>query len=107
MSIETFGFPTTIRFGAGAAREVGPQLREKGLSLPLVVTDRALARLPVAQAFVASLRATGLDVALFDGVFGNPTGSQAMAGGAAARAHRADAIIGFGGGAALDVAKAV
>ncbi|MFI4903006.1 MAG: iron-containing alcohol dehydrogenase [Burkholderiales bacterium] len=107
MSIETFGFPTTIRFGAGAAREVGPHLREKGLARPLVVTDRALARLPVVQAFVASLRATGLDVALFDGVFGNPTGSQAMAGGAAARAHRADAIIGFGGGAALDVAKAV
>ena len=66
-----------------------------------------LAQLPVATAFVASLRAAGLDVAVFDGVAGNPTGSQAMAGGAAARAHRADAIVGFGGGAALDVAKAV
>ncbi|HEV8501102.1 MAG TPA: iron-containing alcohol dehydrogenase [Casimicrobiaceae bacterium] len=107
MAIETFGFPTTIRFGAGAAHEVGPHLREKGLARPLLVTDRALAQLPVAQAFVAALRDAGLDVAVFDGVAGNPTGTQAMAGGAAARAHHADAIVGFGGGAALDVAKAV
>ena len=44
---------------------------------------------------------------MFDGVFGNPMASQANAGGAAYRAHRADAVIGFGGGAALDVAKIV
>ncbi len=107
MSIETFGFPTTIRFGAGASREVGAHLNSKHCKRPLVVTDRALAKLPVAHAFIQSLRDAGLDVAVFDGVFGNPTGSQAMAGGAAARAHRADAIVGLGGGAALDVAKAV
>jgi len=107
MGIATFGFPTTIRFGAGAAQEVGPHLMKLGMQRPLVVTDRALAKLPVAQSFIASLRTAGLDVAVFDGVFGNPTGSQAMAGGAAARAHRADAIVGLGGGAALDIAKAV
>ncbi len=49
----------------------------------------------------------GLDVAVFDGVFGNPTCAQVMAGAAAFKAHRADCIIGFGGGAALDVAKVV
>jgi alcohol dehydrogenase class IV len=40
-------------------------------------------------------------------VFGNPTASQVMAGAAAYKAHKADCIIGFGGGAALDVAKVV
>ena len=44
---------------------------------------------------------------MFDGVFGNPTASQVMAGAAAFKAHRADCVIGFGGGAALDVAKVV
>ena len=44
---------------------------------------------------------------MFDGVHGNPTASQADAGGAAFRAHHADSVIGFGGGAALDVAKIV
>ena len=107
MAIDKFGFPTTIHFGPGAAALVGPHLKERGLSRPLVVTDRALAKLPVAATFVERLRAAGLDVAVFDGIWGNPTGSQAMAGGTAFRAHRADAVIGFGGGAALDVAKAV
>ncbi|HZW74060.1 MAG TPA: iron-containing alcohol dehydrogenase, partial [Caldimonas sp.] len=39
--------------------------------------------------------------------FGNPTASQAMAGAVAYRAHRADAVVGIGGGAAVDVAKVV
>lgn len=105
--IQRFAFPTTIHFGAGASKLVGPQLAARGTKRPLVVTDRALAKLPVTTAFVATLRAAGLDPAVFDGIFGNPTASQANAGGDAFRAHRADTVIGFGGGAALDVAKIV
>jgi alcohol dehydrogenase class IV len=46
-------------------------------------------------------------VATFDGVWGNPVASQVAAGVDAYRAHGADAIVGVGGGAALDVAKAI
>ncbi|MEO8485818.1 MAG: iron-containing alcohol dehydrogenase [Betaproteobacteria bacterium] len=107
MTIERFSFPTTIHFGAGAAKLVGPHLRDHGIKRPLVVTDRALAQLPVATGFVALLRAAGLDAAVFDGIFGNPSVAQANAGAAAFRAHHADGVVGFGGGAALDVAKLV
>jgi len=107
MSIAKFAFPTTIHFGAGAQTLVGPHLVDQGLKRTLVVTDRALAKLPVALAFVELLKAAGLEVAVFDGIFGNPTVAQANAGAAAFRAHRADSVIGFGGGAALDVAKIV
>lgn len=105
MSLHRFAFPTPIQFGAGARREVAAHLREQGLHRPLIVTDRALAQLPVLAEFRSHLG--GLDVAVFDGVFGNPTCSQVMAGAQAYRAHGADCIIGFGGGAALDVAKVV
>ena len=105
MTITAFSFPTPIKFGAGARRLVAAHLLEMGLKRPLIVTDRALAALPVLAEFRTHL--SGLEVALFDGVFGNPTCSQVMAGAAAYRAHRADCIIGFGGGAALDVAKVV
>ena len=105
--IARFAFPTTIHFGVGAAQLAGPHLVALGKRRALLVTDRALARLPVAQEFVASLQAAGLEVAVFDGVFGNPIVSQANAGGAAFRAHRADCVVGFGGGAAVDVAKIV
>ena len=106
MSIAHFSFPTSIHFGAGSRRLAGDHLRERGLKRPLVVTDRALAALPVLAEFMGHLR-DGLDAGVFSGVHGNPTASQVMAGAAAYRGHRADCVIGFGGGAALDVAKVV
>ena len=48
-----------------------------------------------------------LDVAVYSEIWGNPVKSQVEKGVAAYRAHRADAVIGLGGGAALDVAKAI
>ncbi len=105
MPIDKFSFPTTIHFGPGARRLVVDHLKSQGLKRPLIVTDKGLATLPILSEFRSSL--DGLAVETFAGVFGNPTKSQVDAGAAAARAHNADAIIGFGGGAALDVAKAV
>ncbi len=104
-AIARFAFPTPIAFGVGARKLVGPHLLERGIRRPLIVTDRALAALPVMAEFKTHL--DGLEVAVFDGVFGNPTCAQVMAGAAAFKAHRADAVIGFGGGAALDVSKVV
>jgi hypothetical protein len=105
MSVTGFSFPTAIRFGAGARKEVAPHLRSHGIRRPLIVTDKALGALPVLAEFKSHLQ--GLDVGVYAGVFGNPTASQVMAGAHAFRDHRADAVIGFGGGAALDVAKVV
>ena len=105
MTITRFAFPTPIHFGAGARAGVAAHLQEQGCKRPLIVTDRALAALPVMAEFKTHL--TGLQVAVFDGVFGNPSCAQVMAGAAAFKAHGADCVIGFGGGAALDVAKVV
>lgn len=107
MTITKFSFPTTIHFGPGARKLAGPHLREHGLERPLVVTDRGLAALPLIAELRADLAAAGLDVAVFAGVFGNPTGPQAMAAADAYREHDADCVVGIGGGAALDVAKIV
>lgn len=105
MSLHKFAFPTAIVFGPGARKEVAGHLSGQGLQRPLIVTDRALGALPVLTEFRKHLG--GLQVAVFSGVFGNPTASQVMAGAEAFKAHRADCVIGFGGGATLDVAKVV
>jgi alcohol dehydrogenase class IV len=105
MTITSFSFPTPIKFGAGARKLVAAHLLEQGLKRPLIVTDKALGALPVLSEFTSHL--SGLEVAVFSGVFGNPTCSQVMDGAAAYQAHNADCVIGFGGGAALDVAKVV
>jgi len=103
--IARFAFPTDIQFGAGARKQVAAHLRERGKARPLLVTDRGLAALPILPAFMEDL--AGLDVAVYSGVAGNPVKAQVSKGVDAFRGHRADSIVGVGGGAALDVAKAV
>src|SRR5438105_3360839 len=103
--IHRFAFPTTIHFGAGARALVAEHLKAQGIKRPLIVTDRGIAPLPMLKAFIADL--PGLDVGVFSDIWGNPVRSQVDQGVAAYKAHRADAVIGLGGGAALDVAKAV
>ena len=105
MSLHRFAFPTPIVFGPGARSEVAGHLVSSGCARPLVVTDRGVAALPVFARFVDGLR--GVAHHVFSEVAGNPVRSQVMQGAAAYREHRADSIIGIGGGAALDVAKAV
>jgi len=107
MTITRFSFPTIIHFGPGARALAGKHLHEHGLRRPLIVTDKGLAALPLMAELKAGLESAGLAVAVYGGVFGNPTGSQVMDGAAAYKAHEADCVIGVGGGAALDVAKVV
>src|SRR5581483_2228801 len=105
MTLSRFAFPTAIVFGAGARREVAGHLAGAGCRRPLVVTDRGLAALPLFAGFLRDLG--GLEHAVYSGVSGNPVRAQVAQGADAFRAHRADSVIGIGGGAALDVAKAV
>jgi alcohol dehydrogenase class IV len=105
MSLHRFAFPTSILFGAGARRDVAPHLAAAGYRRPLVVTDRGLAALPVFADFLTGL--IGVAPAVFSGIAGNPVRGQVMQGAQAYREHDADSIVGIGGGAALDVAKAV
>jgi hypothetical protein len=107
MSIARFAFPTAIQFGPGVRREAAALLTAAGVRRPLLVVDRGLAALPPTAELEAALRSAGLALARFDGVQGNPGAQQVEAGVAVFKSHQADAIVGFGGGAALDVAKAI
>jgi len=103
----TFSFPTLIHFGPGVRKDVGAHLKAQDVKRPLLVTDKGLAALPMPKELMDSLRAAGLEPALFAEIAGNPVESSVTGGVAAYRAHKADGIIGLGGGAALDVAKAI
>ncbi len=106
MTFHQYNFPTRIQYGAGALSLLPQALQEIGAKRPLLVTDRALASLPPVAAARAVLSA-GFQVAVYSEIWGNPSVSQATAGAEAFRAHKADAIVSLGGGAALDVAKCI
>jgi len=105
MTVSRFAFPTMIHFGAGARKLVADHLRSQGVERPLIVTDRGIVPLPLLAELLTDLRA--FDTAVYSEIWGNPVKSQVENGVAALKGHRADAVIGLGGGAALDVAKAI
>src|SRR5262245_6935082 len=107
MAIHQYNFPTRIQYGPGAIRLLPDALKEAGRRRPIVVTDKGLATLPPVTESTMLLTQAGLAAAVFSGVWGNPVKSQVTAGVAAFRAHNADAIVAIGGGAAIDVAKAI
>jgi hypothetical protein len=107
MAIFEYSFPTRVSFGPGALGLLPGVLRDAGRARPLVVTDRALAPLRPVTSARRWLEDSGLASAIYAGVHGNPVKSQVTAGVEAFHAHRADAIVAVGGGAAIDVAKAI
>ncbi|MCC7150712.1 MAG: iron-containing alcohol dehydrogenase [Rubrivivax sp.] len=102
-----WNYPTSIKVGAGRIRELPAHCRALGMSRPLLVTDPGLAGLPIVTSTLALCRAEGLECGLFAEVKGNPTGGNVTAGVAAFHAGRHDGVIAFGGGSALDAAKAI
>lgn len=102
-----FSFPTTIYFGAGVRQQLPEFLKTNKISRPLIVTDRGIAPLPLCKAIETSLNEVGLQCKTFSGIWGNPVESQVIEGVKAFKTHQADGIVGVGGGAALDVAKAI
>jgi alcohol dehydrogenase class IV len=107
VSTARFSFPTDIRFGPGSRHQLLEALGEANVHRPLVVTDQGVARLGVFGALVDEAAAGSVAPSVFDGVHGNPAVPQVSLGVEAFRSHGADGVVGVGGGAALDVAKAV
>ena len=102
-----WNYPTSIRAGAGRIAELPELCRSMGMQTPLLITDPGLAALPMVEQTLDRLDEAGLGRSLFSDIKANPTGENVDAGVAACRAGRHDGIIAFGGGSALDAAKAV
>lgn len=102
-----YNFPTTIRFGAGASKELGDYLLKNGLSSPLIVTDPTVAQLGFFRVIVADLKKKNISVETFSDIHKNPVKSDVYKGTDAYDGSKRDSVIGIGGGAALDVARAI
>ncbi len=98
-----FEFATAgrILFGAGVFNQVGAEAVALGRR-PLVVGQSEGRVRPL----LTLLAAHGLEPSLLQ-ISGEPTTDGIRQGLAAARAHQPDCVIGFGGGSAIDAAKAI
>lgn len=105
--IYQYNFPTIIRFGAGSSNELGDYLKQNNLKNPLIVTDATIAGLSFFKTIINNLKASNISVEVFHDIHKNPVKSDVYKGTDAYDATGRDSIIGIGGGAALDVARAV
>lgn len=102
-----WNYPTAVRFGPGRIAELPDACKALGMKRPLLVTDAALAKLPMIGSAVATCRAAGLTCEVFSDVQANPVESNVTNGVDAYRRGSHDGVIAFGGGSALDTGKAI
>ncbi len=97
----------TSYFGAGCRHELAGELRRRGYTSALVVTDKDLVRFGVAKMVTDVLDKAGVKYTLFDDIKANPTVKNVQDCLAEFNAAKPDVIIAIGGGSVIDTAKAV
>jgi hydroxyacid-oxoacid transhydrogenase len=95
-----------IKYGFGATREVGFDLKELGAKRIMVVTDRRLAELPPVATVLESLKREGIEAVLFAETGIEPTDGSLQEAIRFAQSGHFDGFVGVGGGSSLDTAKA-
>lgn len=105
--IYQYNFPTTIRFGTGSSKELADYLLKNNLKNPLMVTDATVAGLDFFKEIINDLKKKNISVEVFFDIHKNPVKSDVYKGTDVYDATKRDAIVGIGGGASLDVARAI
>ncbi|MFK7945914.1 MAG: iron-containing alcohol dehydrogenase [Paracoccaceae bacterium] len=107
MQVFDSGAVPPMTFGAGRLADAPEITSELGASRVLVVADAILVELGVTARLEQSLSAAGIGVEMAADIMGEPKDS--LVDGLAERARETgcDAVIGLGGGAAMDAAKLV
>jgi hydroxyacid-oxoacid transhydrogenase len=106
-SVFTYGAPQ-LKFGNGAADEIGFDLSLYGVRRVLVVTDPTVAATGTPARVAEQMAAFGIEAQVYDGVHVEPTDASFAAAIEHARATGPwDAFVAVGGGSTIDTTKAI
>jgi hydroxyacid-oxoacid transhydrogenase len=96
---------SSIKYGSGATREVGHDMKELGARRVMVVTDSKLENSEPVSISLKALRLEGIDAVLFPRARVEPTDISLKEAIEFAIQGRFDGYIGIGGGSSMDTAK--
>lgn len=102
-----FDSPGRVVFGNGVSRDTGKHMAKLQATACLVVTDPGIVRAGLLDGVLQSLKESGLKHAVYDQVQPEPPQENVSTAIDIYRANECNAVIGLGGGSAIDVAKAV
>jgi len=97
---------SSIVFGPGVLKETGEHAKALGMKRVALFTDKRVGALQHVADALASLRAAGVDVAVYDEVKVEPTDASFRAATRFAAEGRFDGYVSVGGGSAIDTCKA-
>jgi hydroxyacid-oxoacid transhydrogenase len=97
---------SSIKYGPGATREVGHDMKELGARRAMVVTDPRLAKSQPVSVTLEALAEAGIDAVLFDRVSVEPTDVSFTEAIRFAKDGKFDGYVAVGGGSSMDTAKA-
>ncbi len=103
----TYFQPTELRFGSGRLEETGEATARFGKRCLIVSRPVNAVFEPRIDRVKRSLIKAGVECTHFDGVVPNPTTDCVTAGAQLAKLHKADVVLGVGGGSSMDTAKAI
>lgn len=106
MHINKFITPEII-FGKGAINQVGESCLRLGAKKVLIVSDQGVREAGWIEKAIKSCKMVGLAFSIFDNVTTNPKDFEVNLGSKVYKQNECDAVIGIGGGSAMDVAKAI
>ncbi|RLQ23397.1 iron-containing alcohol dehydrogenase [Seongchinamella sediminis] len=101
------GSSHTAFVGPGSSRQLGQHIAHLTPRKVLIVTDKPLRDLGIAETAAAGLLEAGVDCAWFDGVLPDPTYEQVDAGLAVLKQENCDTLLAIGGGSVMDCAKVI
>jgi len=99
--------PPVLLVGPGSALRLAHAVADFGHRRVLLVTDGVITQLGLAAPFADALAATGVHVAVFDGVTPDAPIPVVEQGLALYGAEKCDAVVAFGGGSVMDAAKVI
>ncbi len=107
-AIRLLPFPVPrLLTGPGSVRLLAEEIRQRGHQRVLLVTDRVLMQLGLADGFLESLQRQGVAYVVFDDPQPNPTIENVERGRERYQRERCDGIVAFGGGSPIDCAKVI
>ncbi|MEK7266181.1 MAG: iron-containing alcohol dehydrogenase [Pseudomonadota bacterium] len=102
----TFRTVPSVIFEPGASARLG-EIVSSRMKRPVIVTDKGIVSAGLINPALKSLKEERVDFHLFDGIEADPPARIVRQSVEIARAHKADGVIGFGGGSSMDTAKII
>lgn len=105
--ITSYNLFVPLIMGRGASLRTGSKVRGFGCKKVLVVYDKGIKEVGIADTIVNNIQESGIETICFDGVLPDPPDTIIEEAAEIARNKEIDGIVAVGGGSAIDTAKAI